>query len=78
MVTLHLTAGDGKALHVGIRFEFDNEDQLKRALERAVPIIATTAMTTVYLNTLSWKFGVAKVQQNAMVEQSEHYNKTGN
>jgi hypothetical protein len=78
MVELIIQCQDHKDLHVGIKFEFNNEDELRQALENAVPIIATKALTTVYVNTLDWKFGIAKVQQNAMIERGNHYNKTGN
>jgi hypothetical protein len=63
-ITLHLTAGDGAGLQVGIKLEFPDEDALRRALQQTAPLFLAQARTgEVYLNTMDWKIGVAKVQR---------------
>jgi len=78
MIELHLQATDGKGLHVGIKFEFKTENDLRRALQYAVPHLNIHGIATVYLNTLQWNFGIAKVEQNEMKSRHERYDKTGN
>lgn len=78
MIELHLQAQDGKGLHVGIKLEFKNEDDFRKALERAIPVLAVKALTTVYVNTFDWNFGIAKVQQNGNKDRNERYLETGN
>ena len=63
-ITLHLTATGEAGLHVGVKFEFPNEDALRRALQQTSPLFLAQARTgEVYLNTLDWRIGVAKVQR---------------
>lgn len=76
-MTLHLQVSDGAA-HLAIEIEYTSSQELESALELAIPTLAVKGIMTVHMNTLNWKCGVAKVEQNHNLERSEHYQKTGN
>jgi hypothetical protein len=65
MITLHLTATGDAGLHVGIKFEFPNEDALRRALEQTSPLFLMQGTGEVYLNTFDWRIGGAKIQMGS-------------
>ena len=75
---VHVDATDNAGVHVSIALEFATLDAMRQALEQSVPHMLTHGTATVILNSLDWKLGIAKVQQNKMKERGDRYYKTGN
>jgi len=77
MVTLTLQVHDEGA-QLLLEHKFNSVEDLENAIRLAVPLLAVKSLTTVHVNTLNWKIGFAKVEQNSNMERTERYQKTGN